>query len=199
MPADSDRFSRAIAAFDAYNEKDPNTEQEDGRLHPKEVLYARRMTHRLMQFAPEANEAVRLAVRCQHIGRWEIPREKYPMDRKGYLRWRSDEKAHQARTAARILSQCGYDDEMTGKVSSLLLKKELHTNADTQLLEDVACLVFIEFYLHDFAAKHEEQKVMDILRKTISKMSSAALNAVADMNLAPAVRAWVNRAQNSGQ
>jgi hypothetical protein len=184
MAFPSDRFARAIAAFDAYHQKDPNRETFEGEAYPKELLYASRMTACLLRFAPDANEAVRLAARCQHIGRWEIPRSSYPMDRKGYLQWRNEEKAHHARIAAQILSECAYEAEMIDRVRNLLLKKELFTNPDTRLLEDVICLVFIEFYLADFAAGHEDEKVVDILRKTIRKMSPAGIKAV-DLDALP--------------
>src|SRR5687768_5686717 len=136
----SDRFDKAIAAIDAYHKKDPNTESEDGHVYPKELLYARRMTERLLRFAPDADEAVKLAARCQHIGRWEIPRERYPMDRKGYLQWRNEEKIRHAQMAEKILAECGYDPQTIEKVKTLLLKKELYTNPSTQMLEDVVCL-----------------------------------------------------------
>jgi hypothetical protein len=165
------RFEKAIAAFDAYHRKDPNTETHDGQAYPKELLYARRMTERLAQFKPDADEVVKLAARSQHIGRWEIPRTNYPMDKKGYLQWRSAEKVRHAKIAETILSECGYPPEVIEEVKNLLLKKELKTNPKTQLIEDVVCLVFIEHYLDEFAVKHEAEKVRDILRKTVIKMS----------------------------
>jgi hypothetical protein len=193
MPA-SDRFSNALAAFDAYHQQDPNTETENGKVFPKELLYSRRMTDRLSRFAPDADEAVKLAVCSQHIGRWEIPREKYPMDRKGYLQWRNEEKIHHSRIAEKILSDCGYDPDTIGKVKMLLLKKELFTNADTQLLEDVVCLVFIEHYLLDFAAKHDDEKVVDILRKTLKKMSAKGKQAVNDLQIPEKIQPLIQKA-----
>jgi len=192
----SDQFDQAIAAFDRYHQRDPNTETENGQVYAKELLYARRMTDRLSHFAPDADEAVKLAARCQHIGRWEIPRQKYPMDKKGYLQWRNEEKFHHAGIAEKILSDCGYDPETIGKVKGLLLKKELRTNADTQLVEDVVCLVFIEYYLAEFAAKHDDEKVIDILRKTMKKMSAAGIEAVNNVRLPDKIRPLIERAAN---
>lgn len=190
----SERFERAIAAFDAYHEKDPNTETENGMVYPKELLYARRMTERLSRFAPGADEAVQLAARCQHIGRWEIPREKYSMDKKGYLQWRNAEKMHHAGIAERILSDAGYEQEIIDRVKGLLLKKELYTNDDTRLLEDVVCLVFIEFYLADFTVKHEDEKVIDILRKTVKKMSPSGISAISQITLPEKITSLIRRA-----
>lgn len=197
MTTQTDRFTKAIAAFDAYHERDPNTETEGGKLYPRELLYARRMTGQLEKFAPDANEAVKLAARCQHIGRWEIPRDKYPMEKKGYLQWRNEEKFHHAAIAENILRDCGYEDDTIGKVKSLLLKKELFTNAETQLLEDVVCLVFIQYYLDEFTSKHDDEKVVDILRKTLRKMSRAGKEAVDTQHLSAKTHSLIKRAAES--
>lgn len=116
------------------------------------------------------------------------------MDRKGYLQWRNEEKIHHAHIAEKILSDCGYDATVIDKVKLLLLKKELYTNADTQLLEDVTCLVFIEFYLEDFAGKHDEEKVVEILRKTLKKMSNRAKTLAGQVSLSQKNRSLIERA-----
>ena len=183
MNTSPDKFAKAIAAFDAYNANDPNQETFHGKTFSKEILYAHRMSERLVRFAPNAHESVRLAARCQHIGRWEIARNQFPMDKKGYLTWRNEEKKHHAQLAEKILLGCGYDQEIIERVKFLVLKKELQTNAATQLLEDIVCLVFLEFYLADFASKHEAEKVLDIIRKTKKKMSEEALQAVGHLSL----------------
>ena len=45
------RFGRAVARFDAANAEDPTQEDVGGESQPKELVYARRMTARLEQFA----------------------------------------------------------------------------------------------------------------------------------------------------
>jgi len=139
------RFEDAVASFDAYNSNDPNREKADDKDIPKEFLYAVRMTSRLNHYEPNAPEHVQLAIRCQHIGRWEIARNAYPMDKKGYLQWRSQLAIHHAGIAEKILKECGYDQDTIEKVKALLQKKQLRQNPETQLVEDVICLVFIEF------------------------------------------------------
>lgn len=168
------RFENAISKFDAYNAMDPNKEVVDGLSLAKELVYAQRMSDWLARFAPDAGEEVRLAARCQHIGRWQIPRKTYPEGRKGYLQWRSKLKEMHADIADGILRESGYGDETVENVRFLLLKKDLQHNTGTQLLEDVVCLVFIEYYLADFVVKHDPQKVIDVLRKTLKKMSPRA-------------------------
>ncbi|HEY8513259.1 MAG TPA: DUF4202 domain-containing protein [Cyclobacteriaceae bacterium] len=189
-----DKLARAFEAFDAYNSQDPNHEVDGGRSFPKEVLYAERMTRRLAAFAPEAPDYVKLAARCQHIGRWEIPRSSYPMDRKGYLTWRNELKRHHAVIAERILKSCDYDEATIELVKFLVLKKQLHTNPDTQLLEDVVCLVFLEHYLEDFASRNEEEKVVDILRKTLKKMSPRAINEAQQVVQSDSIRKLLEKA-----
>lgn len=171
----SDKLTRALESFDAYNAHDPHRETYEGKDYPKELLYGLRMTDQLNRFSPNAPEYLQLAARCQHIGRWEIPRSQYPMDKKGYLQWRNVLKQHHATIAKKILTECQYDSNTVDIVQFLLLKKQLTTNPDTQLLEDIICLVFVEYYLDDFAAKHDDEKVIDILRKTLKKMSHRAI------------------------
>jgi Domain of unknown function (DUF4202) len=194
---DNDRFEKAITTFDAYNLNDPHEERVGGSSMPKEVLYAQRMSKRLDDFYPAAPSYLKLAAHCQHIGRWEIPRESYPMDRKGYLQWRNVLRTHHANLAEQILKSCRYDDDTIEKVKALLLKKGLHSNPDTQVLEDVICLVFIEHYLEDFAEKHEPPKVVDVLRKTLKKMSPRAIEAAGSIRVSDRIKIMLLQALNS--
>jgi len=175
MNTGTERFKRAIAGFDAANAQDPNRDSANGREYPKELLYAERMSAMLDRFVPDASEALRLAARCQHIQRWKIPRSEYPMTPQGYKQWRTRLMEFHAETAGAILRDSGYDDDMTGRVQTLLKKKGLKINQETQILEDVIDLVFLESYLADFVAGHgeyDEAKWIDILRKTSEKMSA---------------------------
>jgi hypothetical protein len=192
--ADPARFAAAIERFDAVNAEDPNTEQAEGRAWPRELLYARRMTERLERFAPDAPEVVRLAARAQHIARWKIPRDAYPMDRVGYLTWRTELAKLHARIAGDILRDVGHDGAAVDRVQALLRKRRLKQDPEAQLLEDVICMVFLEHYLADFAAKHEEAKVIDIIAKTWAKMSAAGQAAAARLDLSPAGRGLVEKA-----
>jgi hypothetical protein len=173
MIENQQHFDHAISLFDAANAEDPN--QEEGQ--PKELLYAKRMTEMLERFAPDASEAVRLAVRAQHIQRWTVPRDTYPMNRAGYLAWRTGLYKFHAETAAKLLREAGYDDAMIERVKKAVGKRALKVNPETQLLEDIANLVFIEHYMLGFAAakpSYDEEKWLDIIRKTWKKMSEAA-------------------------
>ncbi|TVQ05785.1 MAG: DUF4202 domain-containing protein [Balneolaceae bacterium] len=166
-----EKFQQAIQRFDDANSKDPNTDTVNGEKRPKELLYAERMTEWLDKMAPDASEALRLAARCQHIERWVIPREEYPMNRPGYIQWRNELKKYHAKRAEEILEEVGYDHETIGHVKKLVMKKGLKTDPEVQLLEDVICLVFLEYYYDEFAEKHEDEKIVKILQKTWQKMS----------------------------
>ena len=190
----TDQFEKAITTFDAYNLNDPHQEEVEGILVSKEGLYAQRMSARLDDFYPSAPEYLKLAAHCQHIGRWEIPRESYPMDKKGYLQWRNVLKTHHAKLAGQILISCRYDEATIEKVKFLLLKKELFTNPDTKVLEDVICLVFIEHYLEEFAEKHEPPKVIDILQKTLKKMSPRAIEEAAKIPVSERIKVLIHQA-----
>lgn len=179
----TDRLLLAFQHFDADNEKDLNTEVFQGRVYPKEVLYALRMTDRLNTFDPNASEALRLAARCQHICRWEIPRETFEKTREGYLKWRQALKKYHAQKASSILKEVGYDLETIDAVCFLLEKKQLKRNADTQTLEDVICLVFLEYYFESFAHKHPNEKTIEILEKTWRKISDKGKEAALKLPL----------------
>jgi hypothetical protein len=167
----TNRFQTASDLIDAKNAQDPNTEISQSIPFPKELLYSNRMYERLMSFRPNASEAVQIASKAQHICRWEIPRESYPMDRLGYLKWREDLKKFHAKTTAAILEKSGYDAEFIARVSFLIEKKLLKKDEETQLLEDVICLVFLEYYFDTFVQKHDTEKMKNIILKTWNKMS----------------------------
>jgi len=168
---DRSRFEAAIHRFDAVNAEDPHAEIINGEAHPKELVYAQRMTACLEKVAPEASEALQLAVRCQHIRRWEISRQDFPVGLQGYNKWRNTLKKFHAEFAGDILKEVSYDAETIARVQFLVQKRQLKIDAEVQLLEDIICLVFLEYYFLDFARQHPVEKVVDILQKTWPKMT----------------------------
>ncbi|MEX1212155.1 MAG: DUF4202 domain-containing protein [Balneolaceae bacterium] len=164
-------LQQALSIMDEANSQDPNLETVNGKKMPKELMYARRMTEWLEKRAPDASEALRLAARCQHIERWVIPREDYPMTRPGYLKWRNELKKYHADRAGEILKEAGYPEEQIRNVQDLVMKRGLKSNPEAQILEDVACLVFLDAYFEEFSRKHPEEKLIRILQKTWRKMS----------------------------
>ncbi|HEY4134340.1 MAG TPA: DUF4202 domain-containing protein [Alphaproteobacteria bacterium] len=181
MTDPSPLYAEAAARLDAFNADDPNRLTVDGRSVAKELHYARRMSHWLDRLAPGAAEALRLAARAQHIGRWTSPRSDFPMDKAGYHRWRRALYAYHADTAGKILAEVGYDAAMVARVGALLRKENLKGDSEMQALEDAACLVFLENFYTDFSRQHDDEKVIDILRKTWKKMSPAGHAAALDL------------------
>jgi hypothetical protein len=170
-------FDKAKALIDAANSEDPSRETSEGKDWPKELFYSRRMSDMLERYAPDADDAMKLAVNAQHIQRWKSPRSDFPMDRKGYHQWRAELYKFHADTVVGLLVKAGYENEFIARVAQAVGKKSLKTNPDTQLLEDVAGLVFIEHYLLDFAGRHleyDEAKWINIIRKIWNKMSDRA-------------------------
>lgn len=181
----TDRFARAIAAIDAANAEDPNS---------AELIYGQRMSAQLDRLEPNASEELRLAVRAQHICRWKIARADYPEGRAGYKRWRSDLARLHARLAGEILTGLGYPAHAVTRVGDLLQKKRLAHDPEAQTLEDVACLVFLEHYFADFARKHHDDKLVEIVRKTWGKMSERGRAAAAGLALPDRLGTIVARA-----
>ncbi len=194
MISDPERFKTAIARFDTANAEDPNPEVFEGVTYPKELLYAQRLTAWLEKLAPDASEALRLAARCQHIQRWTMPRRDYPMDRRGYLRWRTTLAKFHATTAGEILPDLGYDAKTIHRVQTLLRKENLKRDAEVQCLEDVICLVFLESYLADFSSQHDDNKVIDIIQKTWKKMSPQGRQVALTLRLPAAAQALIESA-----
>ena len=168
-------YDIALSLIDEANSEDPNREtDENGKEWPKELLYSSRMSDMLGRFAPNADDISKLAIRAQHIQRWRSPRENYPMDRIGYLKWRTDLYKFHADTAGELLARAGYDEDEINRLKKMVGKKNIKHNSDTQLLEDVTDLVFIEHYMVEFAQKHpeySEEKWIEIIQKTWKKMS----------------------------
>jgi hypothetical protein len=169
--SEDQRLTDVIAAIDGANAGDPNRIEVDGPLEPAELVYGRRMSETLARMAPNASEHLRIAARGQHIERWTSPRTSYPAGRAGYLKWRKDLQAFHARRIGEIMAAQGYGADDIARVGALIRKERLKSDAEAQLIEDVACIVFLEYYVADFLAKTDADKLADILAKTWNKMS----------------------------
>ncbi|AUC76994.1 DUF4202 domain-containing protein [Olleya sp. Bg11-27] len=166
-------FEIAIALIDQKNAEDSNTYSRHGITFSKELLYSQRMSQKLLQFKGEASEALQIAARAQHICRWKIARNQFSMDRVGYLTWRETLKKMHADLTAELLETVGYSKEFIERVSFLINKKMIKKDDESQVIQDVICLVFLEHYFEDFSNKHEEEKIISIVQKTWKKMSEA--------------------------
>ncbi len=171
MTSANSALQSVLNEIDTLNKQDPNQENFNGEWVAKEWLYGVRMSERLRQFQPDADEVLQIAARAQHVQRWVIPRSDYPMDKSGYKKWRLELGKFHAETVAKLMQKYGYSSADTDKVEILLTKRNLKRDEQVQALEDVICLVFIEHYLEPFAEKHSEEKLIDIIRKTWNKMS----------------------------
>lgn len=172
----SGNLARTFDLIDEANARDPAGEA---------LRYGHRMSAKLAAFAPGASEPLQIAARAQHIQRWTIPRSSYPEGRIAYLTWRKDLQKLHARRAGEIMSACGYDEVAIARTGALLRKERLKQDADAQTLEDVICLVFLEHEADAFIAKHDDDKVRDILAKTARKMSAAGLAEASRLALEP--------------
>ena len=173
MSEDSPRLAQAVAAIDVANGLDPHTIDVEGKREPAELVYGRRMSTTLGRISPQASEHLRIAVRGQHIERWTSPRKSYPDGRVGYLKWRKDLQEFHARRLGEIMAAAGYGEGDIARVGALIRKERLKSDADVQMLEDVACLVFLAHYLDEFMGKTDPAKLPGILAKTWNKMSPA--------------------------
>lgn len=194
QPSDPLRFATAIQRFDEENARDPRRVEVDGRNEPFELVYARWLTDWVLRLCPTASEALRLAARCQHLRRWEIPRESFPMDRAGYLRWRTTLQRFHAEQSARILREVGYPEPMIRRVQELNLKKGLPRDPEMQVLEDALCLVFLEHQLEELASKTSEEKLLQALARSWKKMSPTGRAAALHLSYPDKLKALLERA-----
>jgi len=186
----NERFDAAIARFDEENSRDPNLEIGQ----PRELIYAQRLTDWVNKLSPTASEPLRLAARCQHICRWQSPRENYPMTKPGYLKWRADLKKFHADKSGQILKEVGYDDTTIRRVQDLNLKKNFPVDPEVRVLEDALCLVFLEFQLTTLAAKSDDEKMINALKKSWDKMTETARAEALKLNYGEREKALIARA-----
>lgn len=168
---DNSRLRKAFILLDDMHREAPVGDAAGPSNILASLDYHQQLSSWVDQLAPEASIALRLAARSQHVRRWSIPRNSYPMNRKGYRNWRNALTQFHVRTTAEVLVQVGYDAETIARVEQLLRKHRIGKDPEAQTLEDAVCLVFLEIQLDDFSRQHSEEKLLHILRRTWKKMS----------------------------
>jgi hypothetical protein len=174
MSAHDNRLEDILAAIDAANGDDPRKVVVEGAECPFEIIYAERMTARLAALYPQASDLLKIAARAQHLRRWDIARENFPLGRHGYNDWRKECRTHHAHLVADLMREHGFDEASIAHVGSLIRKEQLKKDPESQALENVAAIVFLEHYFDEFHAKYtdyNDDKIVDILGKTLCKMS----------------------------
>lgn len=195
------RFQAAIAEIDAANAQDPRQESVAGTLRPREVVYSERMSECLSRLYPEASEELRIAARAQHICRWQIPRDKYPLGREGYNAWRAACRDHHAALTSAIMRRHGYVDSEIAQVVKIIRKEQLKRDPESQALENVVAVVFVQNYLDEFVAAHkdyDDAKLADILKKTLRKMDPVGHAAALALPLPAPTRRLIDMALKTG-
>ncbi len=187
-------YSRARILIDQAHEGDPQR-TADGRA--AELAYADAMEGWVARLDPLASSLLRLAARCQHLERWSVPRSTFPLGKVGYHKWRRLLYVRQSERTRELLLQAGLPEHEVAEAAAWVAKSNLRDNPGTQMLEDAACLVFLEKEISGFAAQHAEyprDKFIDILRKTWRKMSPRAQLAALELDLPPDIAALVRDA-----
>jgi hypothetical protein len=191
-------FDEAIAAIDAANADDPNSIEVDGIERPKELAHAEMMSDWVSRLDPEASEAQLLAARAHHLRRWSIERSDFPDGRKGYLRWRTALKRQHAAEVGEILATVGYDDATIGRVQAIVQKQGLGSDPAVQTHEDALCLVFLETQFDELAGRLGDDHTVEVLAKTLTKMSDQGKRAALALPLSEAERRLLEAALDRG-
>jgi len=182
----NNQLEKTILLIDQANVADPT--------NGTEVLYSQRMLETLQALEPQASEPLTLACYAQHVCRWKLVRKDYPAGLKGYLTWRTDLAKLHAKILADAMRESGYANSEIERASHIIQKKGLKKDPETQTLEDISCLVFLNYYFVPFADKHADEKVIDIIQKTWKKMSSKGHQAALKLTLPPHLTLLVNQA-----
>ena len=193
----SNRIDAVISAIDAANADDPRKTTVGGEERPYEVVYAERMTERLARMYPDASELLRIAARAQHIRRWDIPRSTYPEGRNGYNDWRKACRQHHGEVISRIMSEHGYKQDDIERVVMLIKKEQLKKDRESQALENVVDVVFVDHYFDEFLGKYaqyDDDKIIDIVGKTLRKMSPKGHSAALELDLPERTRDLIMKA-----
>ena len=190
-------FKKALKSIDEAHAEDPTKVTIGGVELPYELHYAQKMSNYLFKRYPAAPDVLQLAIRAQHFKRWEVPRDSYPMTKSGYHAWRTFLKKWQAELAAKICLDCGYSEEDCSKISSMIRKEDMKKDEATQVLEDVACLVFLDDQFEDFEKEHDEEKILTILRKTWGKMSERGHELALEIDMSTRAKSLVTKALES--
>lgn len=85
---------------------------------------------------------------------------------------------------AAIASECGFPAADCERIQALIEKQGLvKGEPEAQVLEDVACLVFLDDQFEEFKEKHDEDKIIKILQKTWGKMSGRGHQLALEMQM----------------
>ena len=186
MSTPTERFDAVVGEIDAANADDPREITIDGGVHPYEIIYSRRMSARLQAMYPDASEILRIAAHGQHIRRFDKPRQYFPQGRDGYNAWRKTCRQHHADLLGGIMRRHGYGDDEIAAVATFVKKEQLKKDRESQALENVVDVVFVEHYLAGFVAKYkdyDDTKLIDIIGKTLRKMSPKGHQTVLGLDL----------------
>ncbi|MEO1889756.1 MAG: DUF4202 domain-containing protein [Cycloclasticus sp.] len=182
----NNQLKQTLQRIDQANSADPT--------NGTEALYSRRMLETLQAFEPQASEPLTLACYAQHVCRWKLVRKDYPAGLTGYLTWRTDLAKLHAEILAEVMQESGYDEKAIERASNIIQKRKLKTDPEAQTLEDVSCLVFLNYYFDAFAGKHSEERIIDIVQKTWAKMSAKGHQAALALTLPPHLKNLVGKA-----
>jgi hypothetical protein len=192
------QLENTLTAIDDVNSQDPNLVVFNGSNQAKELIYGQQMSECLNQYWPGAHELLQIAVRAQHIKRWQLKRTEYKEGKAGYYQWRIAQGKLHAELTSEIMIKQGYSIDETQQCAAIIRKENLKTNENSQNLEDVACLVFLMHYFDEFAAKYtaqdNEAKIVRIVQLTWKKMSDKAHGIALSLTLPEHLAKIVNKA-----
>lgn len=190
------QYHKAKEKINQEHSLDLTFNTEGGIEYPAELLYSNRMLSILELVLPESSNVMKIAALCQHLKRWQIPRDNFPYDRRGYHEWRRVVMDYQLEQTRLVLSDVGIEKDDITQITTILKEQGNKLNRDSQIIMDTACLVFLKWYMEPFSAKHQHEKVFDILKKTMRKMSSNGIKLIAKLDLSTSSQHLIEQANS---
>ena len=187
-----EQYIKASRAIERIHETDPNLLTENAASIAAEKLYSRRMLSVLDLVQTNSPYSLKIAAQCQHLKRWGVPRSEYPYDRRGYHLWRRAVMEYQVELTRQVLNESEIEESEIVVILDALKDQGNKSNINATIIMDTACLVFLKWHLVPFSAKHESVKVIDILRKTMKKMSEKGLQKLNAMEFDEQVKELLN-------
>lgn len=189
-----DTLAAVLEAIDRLSAADPRRLDAGAGPEPTEIVHARMVTAWLERLRPDASEALLIAGRAHHLERWKIPRESHPDGREGYLCWRRALQDHHVARTHEVLREHACEDALSQRVEDILRKRNLRRDAEVQCFEDALCLVFLETQFRELAKRLGDEKMIQVLCRTLPKMSDQGKQAALAIDFDPRDRALLARA-----
>ncbi|WP_321449636.1 DUF4202 family protein [uncultured Cohaesibacter sp.] len=183
-PLEKTSLEDIFEIIDQTNAQDPRMTAPQGTAAvPAELLRGFRLSLVCEEFAPSADDLVKIAARAQTLESWQFEEADGTPPQESVAVIEARKREHSAKRISQIMAANGYNEHDCGIVRDLVLGKSEDETGRAQLLEDLNGLVFIQFHAVDLLKLYPAEQLAPILTDCLSGMSDEALyHAIDQMN-----------------